>query len=279
MRKILNIIFGSMLISGILYAGNVFCGYRKGQELYDELLYKYVCDKKTDRVVDDTSKGERGTVGVPETSGTIEAYAEKSLPEDAPEKIEIDWSGLKSINEDVAAWLQIPGINLSYPVVQGTDNNYYLHRSIAKEELFSGCLFMDAYNDPEMQNLNTIIYGHNMRDGSMFAGLKKYNDADAWESCLYFWIYTEKNDYLYRIFSSCEVAVTSNAYTVRFSDSEEYENWLRDMQTASMIEAEGELMGDKKVVTLSTCTSGSKTRQIVQGYLVYSGNDLRTNNG
>lgn len=137
---------------------------------------------------------------------------------------------------------------------------------------------MDAYNDPELQNLNTIIYGHNMRDGSMFAGLKKYNEA-AWERCSYFWIYTEDGDYLYRIFNSCEVPVNSNAYTVRFAESQEYENWLRNMQAASVIETECEFMGDEKVVTLSTCTSGSKTRQIVQGYLAYSSHDCLRNDG
>lgn len=270
MRKVLNIIFGSMFIAGILYAGSVFFGYRKGQALYDELLCEYVYDKKTDIDFADASKGEREPVGASET---IEKDVKKRLPEDAPEKIEIDWNGLKSINEDVVAWLQIPGIDLSYPVVQGADNDYYLHRSFGKEELFSGCLFLDAYNDQKLQNLNTIIYGHNMRDGSMFAGLKKYNDAETWKRCCYFWIYTAAGDYLYRIFNSCEVETNSRAYTVRFADSEEYENWLQNMQAASAIKTERVPIADEKVVTLSTCTSGKRIRQILQGYLIYSNNE------
>lgn len=273
MRKSLIVIFGSMIAIGILYGGSVLLQYRHGQVLYDELLQKYVCNKIIDKDSDNKSKDEREPMRESETSGTIETDAKKRLPEDAPEKIEIDWNGLKSINEDVAGWLQIPGIDLSYPVVQGADNTYYLHRSFEKKELFSGCLFLDAYNDPKLQNLNTIIYGHNMRDGSMFAGLKKYNDAETWKRCCYFWIYTEDEDYLYRIFNSCEVEVNSSAYTVRFAASEEYENWLQNMQAASAIKTESLPIADEKVVTLSTCTSGNRIRQILQGYLIYSSNE------
>lgn len=269
----MKFIFASMIIMGMLYGTAVLREYRKGQAVYKGLIDRYVVDKEIETESGDASETAKVPVCESAISESIEGVVGSRLPEDALEKIEIDWSGLKKVNEDVAAWLQMPGIELSYPVVQGADNNYYLHRSFEKDELFSGCLFLDAYNDPELQNLNTIIYGHNMRDGSMFAGLKKYNDAAAWERCSYFWIYTELGDYLYRIFSSCEVPVNSNVYTVRFVDHEEYMNWLRDMQAASVIKTECKLMDDEKVVTLSTCTSGNKTRQIVQGYLVYSSHD------
>ena len=117
------------------------------------------------------------------------------LPEDAPPRIRVDWQELAEINDDLEAWILIPAVEISYPVLQGDDNEYYLHRGINQEYLFAGSIFMDAYNNPSFYNYNTIIYGHNMRDGSMFAKLKEFSDEDTLRQCPYFWILTPDADY------------------------------------------------------------------------------------
>lgn len=113
-----------------------------------------------------------------------------AIPLDAPKRKTIDWDGLKDRNEDIIGWIDIPAVEISYPLVQGDDNEFYLHRGIDKEYLFAGCLFLDSACDRELQNYNSIIYGHNMRNGSMFARLKEFLSAETVQKCPYFWIYT-----------------------------------------------------------------------------------------
>lgn len=163
------------------------------------------------------------------------------------------------------AWLYLPAVDLSYPVVQADDNEYYLHRSVRKEELFAGSVFMDYYNSPDLKNYNTILYGHNMRDGSMFAKLKEYKKTEMLAGCPYFWISTPAEDYLYRIFSVHAAGTQSSTYTVRFPDATSYRKWLEKMSAASEVETGAELNESETVVTLSTCTGDSAIRQVVQG--------------
>ena len=95
------------------------------------------------------------------------------------EWIQIDWPALKMLNPDITAWLLIPALSLSYPVVQGEDNAYYLHRSFQREGSYAGCIFLDTRNSPDFQDPFTLIYGHNMRDGSMFGSLRNlFSSAD-----------------------------------------------------------------------------------------------------
>ena len=272
MRKLLVVAAVFMLAAGCWQGLSVYMEYQSGQELYGEIAEQFTGnhdepDREKDRDLDANELG--ADISQEKVVTTNETVESELPPEAAPEQLQVDWKGLKNINEDVVAWIQLPALDISYPVVQGEDNSYYLHRSVEKEELFSGCLFMDAYNDPELQNFNTIIYGHNMRDGSMFARLKEYDQTDTWADGSYFWIYTEQRDYLYRIFSSHRATVNGNTFTVRFADKESYISWLQKMKDSSNVESDVELKYGDKVVTLSTCTSGSETRQILQGVLVY----------
>lgn len=267
MRKLITVIAVVMIAAGCWYAITVFQEYRDGQKLYEDITDQFTLPVAGENMEEAMGQGSKEKEV--QESGDNRKTQEELPPEDAPERMEVDWTGLKVVNTDVVAWIQLPAIDISYPVVQGNDNSYYLHRSITKEELFSGCLFMDSYNDPDLQNFNTIIYGHNMRDGSMFAKLKEYDNAETWTACPYFWIYTEQGDHLYRIFSSHKAEVNGSTFTVRFSDIKSYVSWLQKMKDSSSVASELDLAYGDKVVTLSTCTSGGGVRQILQGVLVY----------
>ncbi len=86
----------------------------------------------------------------------------------------IDFTQLLSVNSDIVGWLRIRALDISYPVVQGKDNDYYLHRTFEKTDNFAGCLFVNSYNMGDFTDQNTIIYGHNMKNGSMFGKLKNF---------------------------------------------------------------------------------------------------------
>ena len=245
----------ALLLAGIKTGWEVYEGYKKGQEEYRDVRQKYF-------LTEAESEPDAGQEGNKKEEDT---EPQECWPEDAPKQIAVDWEGLKNENDDIVAWLYLPAVDLSYPVVQADDNEYYLHRSVRKEELFAGSVFMDYYNSPDLKNYNTILYGHNMRDGSMFAKLKEYKNPETLAGCPYFWLSTPTQDCLYRIFSVHTAGTQSSTYTVRFPDATSYRKWLEKMSAASEVETGAELNESETVVTLSTCTGDSAIRQVVQG--------------
>ena len=88
----------------------------------------------------------------------------------------INWKKLKRMNKDIVAWIKVPGTKVSYPIVQGKDNSTYLHRTFHKKYNPSGCIFLDYKCKKDFMSDNNVIYGHHMRDGSMFATFVKYKN-------------------------------------------------------------------------------------------------------
>ncbi len=234
----------------------VYNGYRKGQAEYANLISVYY--SKEDPVKEPVKKPE-----------TLIEKNEEQLPADAPPPATIDFAGLKQINKDIVGWIDIPAIDASYPILQGEDNEYYLHRDMNQEYLYAGSIFMDANNNDDFRNMNTILYGHNMRDGSMFARLKDFQQEDTFSSCPYFWIYTDQESILYRIFTVHSAENGSSTYMIRFANFEEHRSWFLNMKDSSVIQVSAMKQELKPVVTLSTCTGDSQIKQVVQGMIVH----------
>lgn len=93
----------------------------------------------------------------------------------------INWKKLKRMNKDIVAWIKVPGTKVSYPIVQGKDNSTYLHRTFHKKYNPSGCIFLDYKCKKDFMSDNNVIYGHHMRDGSMFATFVKYKNRSFWK--------------------------------------------------------------------------------------------------
>lgn len=260
-----------LIVTGCVIAYQVNAGYEKGQEEYEQLrnAYTNATYSKDRQVGSSTLKAQ---IQTEDEYGRAEEQAEiNTMPEDAPVPVSVDWEGLQALNRDVVAWLQIPALELSYPVMQGEDNEYYLHHSLQKEYLYAGSIFLDCENSRNFDQYNTILYGHNMRDGSMFASLKKLADQSVYDSCPYFWIQTPQKRLLYRIFAVRQAEVNSSIYTIRFADQLSYKEWLQQMQVNNGLEQQNELQEKDKIVTLSTCTGSSTVRQVVQGVMVWQG--------
>lgn len=254
-----------MFAAGIMMAVLTYDGYRAGQRFYQDMQDMYTDDES------DNSRAENENRELEDSkSGAGGLVIRDNLPDDAPDRISVNWPELKIVNEDIVAWIQLPAVSISYPVLQGEDNTYYLHRSAEKEELFAGSIFMDSFNSPYFDNFNTILYGHNMRDGSMFAKLKDYNAQETLDSCPYFWIYTQNADYLYQIFSVHTAQTGGKAYIVRFKDSKEYTDWLQEISDSTSVKANVSVLDGDKVVTLSTCTGDASARQVIHGVQIYS---------
>lgn len=260
----------SLVAAGVFMALSVSDGYREGERKYRCWEETYTVDRQV--YGQDRQKKESSSTGKtekPECSGICQFSEYTELPENVPDRLTVDFEGLRKINADVVGWICLPAANISYPIVQSGDNEYYLHRAFDREYLFAGSIFLDEDNDSDFEDDNSIIYGHNMRDGSMFARLKEYQKEDVCGSCPYFWIYTPCRDYLYQIYSVCITSDRSDAYEKEFPDSDFYREWIRQQKDHSVIKTSAELLNPGKTVTLSTCTSGAQERQIVQGICVW----------
>ncbi len=191
---------------------------------------------------------------------------ETILPEKAKPPISVDFDALKAINEDVIGWLYVEAIEISYPIVQGKDNDQYLHTTYEGTYNFAGSIFADYENSKDFKDPNTIIYGHNMKNGSMFGVLNKIVSENAYDNSHYFWILTPEHDYRYEIFSAYTTAVNSSTYTLFKKHDKEYEEYLAQMKKNSEVntkDVQPEMVDN--IVTLSTCTGNSSTRFVVQG--------------
>ncbi|MCF0145801.1 MAG: class B sortase [Eubacterium sp.] len=183
--------------------------------------------------------------------------------------IDVDWDSLKEINEDIVGWIYIGVLDLSYPVVHGEDDDYYLHRTFMREDNFAGSIFVEADNHGDFKDPNTIIYGHNMLNGSMFGSLSRLTSEELYKEDPYFWIMTPKGNIRYRMFSIHETAVDSNVYTLFNGVDHKFLAWCKDMKKQSKVELQDEKFSlHSRVVTLSTCTGDVRSRYVVQGIAV-----------
>ena len=217
--------------------------------------------------------------GTDEYSALEKQYAgdEEKAPEDAPVEERdgvivmenpIDFASLKEVNEEIIGWLKVTALDISYPLAQGSDNDFYLHNTFEKTPNFAGCIFLDTQSKKDFTDRNSIIYGHNMKNGSMFGTLKKFYEDGVYEKSPYFWVYTPDKIYQYEIFSCQEVGATSQTYQLTFEDDEDFMDYINNAFEKSVVESKVKVGADDKVVTLSTCTGNDTTRFIVQGKLI-----------
>lgn len=199
------------------------------------------------------------------TKIVVENSSKKALPR---MKNPINFDELKAINTDVMGWIRVGAIEgISYPVVQAADNDYYLHRTFRREDNFAGCIFLNCDNTKYLTDQNSLIYGHNMKNGTMFGLLKDLQDQKVYDANPYFWIFTPDLIYQYRIFSCAIVSKIGDPYRIRFPEAE-FENFIQTSQAYSAVDNHGVQVGTRdRIVTLSTCTGDDSTRFIVQGVL------------
>ena len=190
--------------------------------------------------------------------------------------LKVNFKGLSSINADVASWIYMPGVDISYPVVRGKDNGYYLQHTFEKNVSLSGAIFMDYKDSPDLVGFNTFIYGHNMRNGTMFGSLKKYlQDETLIQSAPYFYLYLKDGSVKkYRIFAYYQDDGNSDTYSRPSKEGEEA--YLAMIRKKSFVrvtltpEEEKQAALFHEYVTLSTCTgfTGSGRRFLVHGVCV-----------
>ncbi|MCF0132498.1 MAG: class B sortase [Blautia sp.] len=232
----------------------IYMEYKKGTDEYNHIAEIAVTDREPDKQSD--------------AGGDVQGDSAAGSGVKAP--IEVDFGPLRSINTDVIGWLYVEAINsINYPVVKGKDNDEYLHATYERNYNFAGTIFIDYENQADFSDCNTIIYGHNMKNGSMFGSLKKFsNDPNVYKTSPYIWMLTPAKNYRYEVFASYVTAVNSDTYTLFKGPGSEFLEWIRKMRLNSAIETSAnEFDVTDKVITLSTCTGDYSTRYVVQARL------------
>ena len=193
-----------------------------------------------------------------------EAYV---APEQDDTGFSVDFPALKAVNPEVIGWLVIDDTAISYPIVRGTDNDKYLKTAYDGSPSRNGSIFMNCYNAADFSDQNTLIYGHHMRDGSMFGKLPDFKDPAFLQSHRTFSIYVEGGELRYEIFAAYETYSASFVYTDHFNYSWDFYEFAQKCRNASIIDLGVELTENDHIVTLSTCNSRNNraSRFVVQG--------------
>lgn len=209
---------------------------------------------------------------VEEPEQRVEDKTEEEVQESQiPVLLDIDFDKLEEINSDVVGWLYYAPLEISYPIVRGNDNEYYTQYTFEQEKNSSGAIFMDFLNRTDLTDYNTIVYGHNMRNGTMFGSLKKLlNDTSYLEEDPYFYVYTKDKAYMYEIASVYITNEESDTYNLigTREDQQEYISYILETSTWLW---DKELTPEDKIMTLSTCHGlHSTNRTVVHGVLIVS---------
>lgn len=190
------------------------------------------------------------------------------LPEEALGLVDIDLEALRAVNEDVVGWIEIPGTELSYPLVQGTDNQYYLTHNWKKEANSGGAVFLESTNSRDLSDFHTIAYAHRMRNDTMFGTLKYYENPDFWQEHPRVYVVTADGIYRYDIFAAQEAGVKGIVYRLDIETNRLKEEFLQYCIERSIVDTGVLPEIDDRILTLSTCTdNGHAKRWVVHGYL------------
>jgi len=265
MKKTIRTVLNLLLALVFLFSIGKYLGYRQdkaaGSSTYADALSLASSGKPADIQVKNppaVPDGEESWVPAPSDGEDPHIQTLEKLNLEA----------LRDVNPDVVGWILIPDTVVNYPLMRGTDNDYYLNHTWNRKKNSVGSIYLEQLNSPDFTDFNTIVYGHNMKDGSMFAGLRKYQKQSYWEEHPYVYIRSDFGVYRYEIFSSYLAEVDSNTYAMHYFREDSRNAFLSNVIEASAIETGIQPEHTDRVLTLSTCSGkGHTTRWVVHARL------------
>ena len=260
---ILPVVIGLSLIAVAIFAVMTFQAereYKAGNDYYesirsDQLALAHV--QFNSEIADSTPQ---------EQPDAEEQDAEEQAP---VRKSKMDYSYLRTVNEDLVAWITAEGLPIDLPVVQGEDNDYYLTHRFDRQPNRLGTLFVDMHNKPDFTDKNTVIYGHNMNDGSMFASLVNYKSQEFYNDFPTMDIFTPQGDYTIEIFAGQLADGNDPFIQFDFKDDMDFMTYITYLKVISTFESPVEVSTEDQIITLSTCTEDfNNARYVLYGRLV-----------
>lgn len=230
-----------------------YLGYLTSDESYDEINDMF---NTQETLVEDDDENTQNDSG--EVTETVSFTNEVT-------KWVWDFDSMKEYNSDSLGYIKQENSRIQYPILQYKDNDYYLTHGADRLSNGNGAIFVDYRCTEGLESDNCIIYGHNMKSGSMFASLLKYSNEDYYRENPTFDIYIGYKHYIYYVFAAKTVPETNGyVYEVDFEDDEAYLEWLEKCINSSLYKTDiQELDIDDKIITLSTCTNSDSSKRFV----------------
>lgn len=181
------------------------------------------------------------------------------------EKYIVDFKKLKSENSDVVAYIKVNNTNIEYPIVKTSNNNFYLNHSFDKSKNSRGWIFADYKNKFDNTDKNIVIYGHNMRDGSMFGSMKNILKSDWYnnDENTNIILNTEKESCIYKVFSIYKIENEDYYIRTEFNNDNEFEEFIKTIKKRSIKEFDIDISKNDNILTLSTCANNNKYRVVL----------------
>lgn len=237
MKKTLAVVFLAVFLWSGWQLYRTFLDYAAADAQY-EALEQYVSAPAT---------------ALPEATQDPAEENDSAANPDFPQCPQVDFQELRSINSDVVGWLVIEDTRINYPIVQGEDDEFYLKHRFDGQRSSAGCLFLDAENDAAFQDANQIVYGHYMKDGSMFHDLGKYKEQAFFDAHPTGWLITPETPYHLQFFSGYVSDVSGDAWEMAFTEAD-HAQWLAACTARSCFSSGIVPAADSPVLTLSTCS-------------------------
>lgn len=224
---------------------DIYLGYHEGDKEYDNLVNEVIEIQSSE--LEESAKEE-----------------EQQKPK-VHSTLKVDFNKLRKVNQEVVGWIQFDEPEqINYPIVHTTDNKKYLSTTFEGKEHSFGGIFIDSGNEGDFSDYNTFIYGHNMKNGSMFGKLRMFKNQDYYERNPYFYIYTpDGKEVKYQIFAVCIVEDTSKSYERFYDNDEEYLNYLKYVKSIASYDTGVEVTAESRIVSLSTCTNVTDTQRLL----------------
>ena len=181
------------------------------------------------------------------------------------EEYTVNFNKLKEQNNETIAWLKVSNTNVEYPVVKGTNNSFYLNHSFDKSNNSAGWIFADYRNKFDNTDKNIIIYGHNMRDSSMFGSMKNILNSDWYENekNTDITLYTENEKCIYKVFSIYKIENEDYYIKTELKNDNEFEKFIKTLKKRSIKDFSVDVSKDDDILTLSTCANNNKYRIVL----------------
>ena len=260
------------LIIGLTNLWNIEREYSEGNSVYEQLRSEFSPSagiRRSDPEAAEPSAAEEVPSGDPEDAvpgKTLSGEPEDAAPGSA--RAAVDFAALQKRNPDTVGWIFCTGTAIDYPIVQGPDNEYYLARLFTGTSNTAGSIFLDYRNSPDFTDRHSILYGHNMKNGSMFASLTSYRDPEYFREHPQFLLCTPEKTYSVKIFSGYSAGVEDEAWRISFDSEEEFADWAAQEKEKSCFESDITPSGTDHIITLSTCSyEFEEARFVVHGIL------------
>ena len=274
-KRILNILLVAVLVASLAAFGiSRYNDYRSRQDYIEAVAAADGSHTEPETVPQETIDLQAETQKILQQQ---KEKAEKVLESDEniQSLLEIDLAALREVNEDVIGWIRIPDTPIDYPLLQWTDNQFYLKHTWKQVANGSGSIFMEWQNSPDFSDFNTIIYGHNMTSGLMFGTLRNYRNRAYWEQHPCFYIVCDRGVLRYDIFAAHRAGIDTIIYGLELDTVEKWTRFIRFATDYASYDTGIVPGAEDSIVTLSTCSGqGYSNRWVVQGVLNTEGSYL-----